>query len=236
MTEKARALPYAARRGKAILNSRGFAVDYAKQLLGLSQKWQGNIFLLTDFDASGLLIALKVGDQIPRIGIDLKMIERLGLSRRKLEEKYDKTDGEAPKRHLMALPEEMQSQVRDKRIEIDAVLAAIGPEEFWNYIEKSILERAPTRNLNRSIDLDIQLPSEIAESINVITSFIELVGSGKRKGLMHELDEWREGFVNVEEKEEELQSQIFEEINKNDIVQELAKQLKSLSEKISKNS
>lgn len=221
--------PYAARRGIALLNSRGFATDYAKQLLDLSQKWKGNIFLLTDFDASGLLIASKVlGGQIPRIGVDLKMIEKLGLSRGDLEEKYDKKDSKAPTKHLMGLPEEMQGEVKDKRVEIDAVLAAVGPERFWNYIEKSILEMAPTRNMNRSVDSTIQLPSEIAESINAITGFIQSAGSEKQNEFRRILDDWKEGFADVGEIEKGVQYQICEEIRKNDSVQELAKQLKSL--------
>jgi DNA topoisomerase VI subunit B len=229
--------PYAARRGIALLNSRGFATDYAKQLLELSQKWKGNIFLLTDFDASGLLIASKVlGGQIPRIGVDLKMIEKLELSRRDLEEKYDTKDSKAPTKHLMGLPEEMQAEVKDTRVEIDAVLAAVGPEKFWNYIEQTILEMAPTRNMNRSVDLTIQLPSEVAESINAITGFIQSAGSEKRNELRQKLHDWKEGFVNVDDKEKELQSQIAEEIRENNSVQELARQLKSLSEKIPKSS
>jgi len=224
--------PYAARRGIALLNSRGFATDYAKQLLELSQKWKGNLFLLTDFDASGLLIASKVLEgKIPRIGVDLKMIKELGLSRRDLEEKYD-----APKKHLMGLPKEMQVEVKEKRIEIDAVLAAIGPEKFWNYIERSIIEIAPTRDMNRSVEVSIQFPSEIAESINAINEFIQFLGSEKQNEFRRMLSDWNEGFVNVDDKEKELQSQIVEEIRKNDDVQDLAKQLKSLSAKIPKNS
>jgi len=222
--------PFAFRRGIALLNSRGFATDYAKQLLELSRKWKGNLFLLTDFDASGLLIASKVLEgKIPRIGVDLKMVKELGLSRRDLEEKYD-----APKKHLMGLPKEMQVEVKDTRVEIDAVLAAIGPEKFWNYIEQTILEIAPTRDMNRSVDLNIQFPSEIAESINAINEFIQFLGSEKQNEFRRMLSDWNEGFVNVDVKEKELQSQIVEEIRKNYTVQDLAKQLKSLSAKIPK--
>jgi len=95
--------PYANRRGVALVNSRGFATEYAKQLLDLSEMLQGNLFLLTDYDASGLLIAEKLKD-ILRLGVDPRMISRLGLSR--------------------------------KRIEIDAILAAVGPEKLWNYLEE----------------------------------------------------------------------------------------------------
>jgi DNA topoisomerase VI subunit B/5S rRNA maturation endonuclease (ribonuclease M5) len=224
--------PFAVRRGIALLNSRGFATDYAKQLLKLSQKWKGNLFLLTDFDASGLLIASKVLEgKIPRIGVDLKMVKKLELSRRDLEEKYD-----APKKHLMGLPQEMQAEVKDTRIEIDAVLAAIRPEKFWNYIEQSILEIAPTRDMNRSVDLNIQFPSEIAESINAIKEFIQFLGSEKQGELRQMLSDWNEGFVDVDDKEKEFQSQIVEEIRKNGTVQDLAKQLKCLSAIIPKNS
>ena len=71
--------------GIALLNSRGFLVDYAVKLSELSG---GNIAILTDFDDSGLLMAKKV-PSIPRIGIDTETLRYFHLRRQDLEEPYD---------------------------------------------------------------------------------------------------------------------------------------------------
>lgn len=44
------------KKGIALLNSRGSTTDYAEQLLDLPSVSQGNLFLLTNYDASGLLV------------------------------------------------------------------------------------------------------------------------------------------------------------------------------------
>jgi len=227
--------PYASRRGIALLNSRGFATDYAQQLLKLSKILQGNLFLFTDYDVSGLLIAQKLLT-IPRLGVDPQMISRLSLSRRYLEEKYDTKDGMAPKKHLKALPLHLQEEVREKRIEIDAVLAAVGPERLWNYLEEKMLGLAPQRDLTRSIDLAIPLPPDISTPLAKITKYVGSVGAPKREEIKEELKRWKEGFVDVEEVEERVQSDVIEEIRKNEQVQELAKQLNELADSIVKNS
>lgn len=230
--------PHANRRGVALVNSRGFATEYAKQLLDLSSMLEGNLFLLTDHDASGLLIAQKLSD-IPRIGIDPETISRLGLSRRDLEERYDTKDGNAPKKHLKALPPELQDEVKEKRIEIDAVLAAVGPEKLWNYLEKKMLELAPQRDMTRSVDLSIPLPTEISTPITKITEFVKSVGSPKLEKIKVKLENWKEGLVDVEHMEKQIQSDIIEEISKNKEIEELAVQLNelavSITKKLSKN-
>lgn len=215
--------PYADKRGVALVNSRGFVVEYAKQLLNLSKVLQANLFTLTDYDASGLVIAQKL-PTIPRLGVDLGMISELGLNRRDLEEEY-----EAPKRHLKSLPLELQEEVRKRRIEIDAILTAVGPEKLWNCLENRILRLAPQRDLTRSIDLTIKIPPEISNPIKMITEFVESIGTSKREEIKQKLRAWS-GFADVEEKEIEIQSEIIKEIRKDERVQELAEQLSKLAD------
>lgn len=222
--------PYANRKGVALLNSRGFATEYAQQLLKLSNTLRSNLFLLTDYDASGLLIAQKLPG-IPRLGVDPQMISKFGLKRQDLEEKY-----KAPKKHLMALPPEFQEGVRENRIEIDAVLATIGPEKLWNYLEAKMLKLAPQRDLTRSVDLSIKLPSEILNPLAKIREFIISVGAPKQKDVGMKLRNWKRGFLDVEKVERAFQSKIIKILRKDEKIQELGKQLNKLANSISKNS
>jgi DNA topoisomerase VI subunit B len=217
-------------KGVALINSRGFASDYAKQLLQIARRTKGHIWLITDLDDSGLVMFQNtLKGEIPRLGVDSQMLDALKINREAVEEKYKPSD-----KHFKSLPLGMQEQVKHTRVEIDAVLAAVGPENFWNYIQQQIQTLAPTRDLNRSIDLTVRLPSEIAEHISIITGFIQSIASLKQKEIRESLKEWKGGLVDVEEKEEEFHSLMCNEMLKNTQVQEVAKQLKGLTEKIPK--
>jgi len=71
--------PYASRRGWALLNSRGFIVDYVEKVIELSKRMRGNLYFFSDFDLSGLYMWCKLREKtkIPRIGVDPFMAERL---------------------------------------------------------------------------------------------------------------------------------------------------------------
>ncbi len=63
--------PFADEKGIAILNTRGFLTEYAKELSELAEEEECNIAILTDFDSSGLLIST-VLPNAHRIGIDFR--------------------------------------------------------------------------------------------------------------------------------------------------------------------
>lgn len=229
--------PYAGKRGIALLNSRGFATHYAQQLLKLSKTLKGNLFILTDFDASGLLIGEKtLKGVIPRLGVDLEMVSKLNLSRGDLEEIYDTKDGKAPKNHLKDLPPQIQKEVRDKRIEIDAVLVAVGPEKLWNYLEEGMLNIAPQRDLTRSAQLTIPLPLEISRSMIKIREFIQTVVGPTQKDIKARMANWRQGFADIEKIEKSFQTRMLRVMRSDERIQELAQQIKKLADSISKNS
>ena len=112
--------------GIALLNTRGFLTEYADILQDKAEKEGCNIAILTDFDASGLVMACKVPNAY-RIGIDFDTLDYFELEIENVEEKY-----EAPTKHLDALKEggeyygeyskEMIDYVEDKRIEINSVI------------------------------------------------------------------------------------------------------------------
>ena len=157
------------------------------------------------------------------------MISRLNLNRNDVEEKYV-----APKRHLKPLPSHLQKEVDKKRIEIDSVLNAIGPEKLWKYLEEKMLELAPERDLTRSIDLIIPLPSEISKPLMRITGFIRSVGSPTQKEHKAKLEIWRRPFIDIEKAEKSFQSKVLKVIRRDERIQQLAEQLNRIADEISK--
>jgi hypothetical protein len=79
--------PYADINGIALLNTRGFLTEYASILSKEAEKHGCNVAILTDFDASGLLIA-KTVPSVYRIGIDFETLEYLSIDPGIVEERY----------------------------------------------------------------------------------------------------------------------------------------------------
>ena len=76
---------FANKLGIALLNVRGFVVEYAEMLSQLCKKNGANVAILTDFDIDGLKIARTLSD-IYRIGIDFDTLEYFKL--KEVQEEY----------------------------------------------------------------------------------------------------------------------------------------------------
>lgn len=196
--------PYADRKGVALLTSRGFLVEYAKDLINLMEEGRANIYLLTDYDASGISISSKVPG-IPRVGVGIDTCDGLGLKLREVIEIYRST-----KEHLSDVPEENREFLSRYRVEIDSILAAAGTERLWSYLEKKMKELAPLRDLARSLDLTAKLPEEFQEKLNEISSTLTSYSDPYRNYIREKLASWPHGFVEIDEKEAEIQRQLTE--------------------------
>ena len=214
--------PYARDRGVALVNSRGFIVEYADDLMKLSQQGNANIFQLTDYDASGLLISQNAAD-IPRIGVDPDTLDSLGLWIGDVSEMY-----KPPKKHMKARPPELRKRVQEERIEIDSVLAEVGPERLWAHLEDRMTELAPRRDLTRSLDLSIILPGMITEPLGWLTRSLKALGEPRRSVLQLGLQAWSGGFQDISKMEDEIQAEITASIAKDQRTQELAAALEEL--------
>ena len=214
--------PYAQDRGVALVNSRGFIVEYADDLMKLSEQGNANIFQLTDYDASGLLISQNAAD-IPRIGVDPDTLDSLGLWIGDVSERYN-----PPKKHMKALPPELRKRVQEERIEIDSVLAEVGPERLWAHLEDRMTELAPRRDLTRSLDLSINLPGMINEPLGWLTRSLKALGEPRRSVLQLGLQAWSGGFQDIFKIEDEIQAEITASIAKDQRTQELAAALEEL--------
>ena len=143
--------------GIALLNTRGFLVEYASILSEKSEKEGCNIAILTDFDASGLVLAAKAPNAY-RIGIDFETLDDLGLNVEEVEESYRpgthlnplKDDGE----YSDVYPSEWIDYVEGKRIEINSVVTALDDNaRFWEWIIDKLREHFVNRDYNRATEV-----------------------------------------------------------------------------------
>lgn len=144
--------PFAERYGIAILNTRGFLTDYAKDLSELSE----HVTIITDLDDSGLVLANKVPD-VPRIGIDLETLQHFELEREKVEEEYSPGDHYKNLLNLSKMGEldseidDLLKEIENTRIEIDSILVEVGNEKFWEFILEKLEDLWENRNYRRAI-------------------------------------------------------------------------------------
>lgn len=164
--------PFADEKGIALLNTRGFLTEYASILSEKANKKGCNIAILTDFDASGLLIANNIPD-VYRIGIDFDTIRYFNLRPSQVEEKYNpKQNHLKPLQNLDAYDidgdvYETVEYVSEKRIEIDSVLAAVNDNAaFWEFILSKLEDKFPTRDYNRAIDIPKYVMPSCLELLN----------------------------------------------------------------------
>lgn len=182
---------FANKKGIALLNTRGFAVEYASKLAKLADERGCNISILVDFDVSGLLIFMKLRKIIPnikRIGVDFKTLEDLKLDVKDVEEEY-----EAPEKHLKpleaALRNALEEESRDcgeedkaieyswiisqleylktKRIEINSITKELDDNSaFWDWIVEELRGLFPYRDFNRSVDIPVYVVPEPLQELN----------------------------------------------------------------------
>ena len=136
---------YADKYGIALVNTTGYFTEYGKKLMRAAESTGGHVIIITDYDMNGLHIASKARG-IPRIGIDEETLDYFGLTK-------------APP---LTLSYEPNLKIRDflsnyenvidrkflehSRVEIDAVLAAVGSERFWEYIIHKLKTLFPNRD------------------------------------------------------------------------------------------
>ena len=217
--------PFADEKGIALLNTRGFLTEYASILSEESSKNGCNIAILTDLDASGLLIANTIPD-IFRIGIDFDMLDYFVLDPSIVEEKYNPMSNHLkPLKALVArsshdhnlLPENILGlfdkltdydnglskkveYVSSKRIEIDSVMAAINDNaKFWEFILSKLQERFPTRNYNRAINVPEYVMPTTIESLNKMVREKGIAVSEKVRLKLKEEFSNTKGFLDVKQ-------------------------------------
>jgi ATP-dependent Lon protease len=133
------------------------------------------------------------------------------------------------------------------KVEIDAVLAKAGSQEFWEYLMKSIEKEYPRRDYTRVIYnyRDAPIPHVVGFPIPAIVGLVqtqirniadEITKEVRNK--MHEQLKEQEGFLIVQDKENEIRKELGDIVNNdqqiNDISEVLSETSKSIEEEITK--
>ncbi len=226
--------PLAAKAGIALIDTKGYVVQYAKKLSDRAQKYGGHIAMITDFDSDGLLMSVNVHDYVDRgiyrIGIDFETIDELKqmypelseeLSRQSLQERYTPGNSFKKLKHLHTWNKEEYTLYRKSqefiwqfRIEIDSVQRAVGYRKLWAFIIKKLEERFPERNYNRVIHLPETVFLDIYLQLgNLLTEKVKPELDILKEEIRETLGEFRGFLDNVSDNEETLKRYFKQEIN-----------------------
>jgi hypothetical protein len=225
--------PFAYKRGIALLNTRGFLTEYASMLSELSAKHGCNVAILSDFDVSGLYLAEKIPNGVYRIGIDFDTNEYFGLGVEDVAESY-----EANNNHLKPLLEIARSNtslydklqfLKHKRIEIDSIIAKVGSERFWKFVEQRLGERFPTRNYNRALEVpEFVYPDILRDILEKLEKRLKASIAAERQKIINELSNVSGFCHNLKQKEEEIGSRLKHKIADDEIIKPLIEKMKKL--------
>ncbi len=210
------------RLGFAILFTRGFATKYVRDLSELTENG-GNVLVLSDYDASGILLASKVN--APRIGIDPDTLHQFRLDRESVEEEYD------PGNHLAGIKDFVSQKefeyLRNKRIEINSIKMSVGTKRFQDWIIQRLGKLYPSRDYTRAIKLEVVLPDELKTQFDSITTKIEDYQKDKRHEIADNLTDV-EGFLEVPKEREDANKNLKKVITDDSQYQEFIKKFNEL--------
>jgi hypothetical protein len=155
------------------------------------------------------------------IGVDEETIEYFGLNRDSLT--ADATNTKLIKTVEKKVEDDERFKnvdiefLKDKRIEIDAILAQVGDERFWEYIMSRLKEIFPTRNYNRAISLPERYSKEKSDLLpkatkKLVRYIMDLTEDGTEetetaiKTSLEKVD----GFLDVQEQKKKNMKQLTE--------------------------
>jgi hypothetical protein len=251
--------PHASKVGVALVNSKGHLAEYAKDLAELAEHEGAKIAILTDYDIPGLHIASKLPNAF-WVGVDEDMLEHFGITHEdqdnvipydpatglgddeikediESDERfgYPNVDIEWLKQHTIEQYQGKKYKTPGHKVEIDAVLAKAGTEDFWNYLMDKMEKHFTIMDLTRAIHTYNYVPKSGALENFVIPPVVHQLASylnnryreltkERREEMRKELEEHKDGFVIVEDKDQELRKEL------NDIVykDQQAKDIESL--------
>jgi hypothetical protein len=209
--------PFAEEIGVGVVHSRGFFVDYAHELSVLAGFKGAKLFTVTDFDVSGLLMAIRMQfvreNPARRIGIDFQTLEELGIRRQDVEEPYDgegtvhysplkngMIDFESGKRGMIAkfkVEREVLDYVSHHRIEINSVKTAVGNEEFWEWLKGRMEKLDPIYDYTRALDISQHVdPHQYYDFTTKLDNYLDKVSEAENERLRKKYKSIK-GFVEV---------------------------------------
>jgi len=201
---------YADKYGIAMVNTRGYLTEYGKDLMISAKSSGANVVIMTDYDLTGINIASHSPKDMPWIGVDDTTLEYFSLSRESLTAEATNTriiDNVRKKVDADGRFKNVDIEfLKEQRIEIDAILAQVGDERFWEYIMFNLKRSYPNRNYNRANSLPERyskekfdlLPQATKKLIRYIMDLIEDGTKQTESDIMRE-QENVDGFVDIKQ-------------------------------------
>jgi len=226
--------PHATDYGVAIVNSRGFATHYIRYLFEEASKTgtqpTANLFTLTDYDDSGIAMAKKIPNAI-RIGLDQQMLDVLKIKKDDVAEDYTKQPEKRP--HFNQLTEEEKKQVKDKRVELDSLMAYATPQQIWAYLKDKMSELQRVRDLTRSMQIcEPPIPGETKECLESIQKRIQVLGASMLEAEKSRYSERAQPIQNVRKIEEDIMSRVESKLREEQEVKSITAKLKQITERL----
>jgi|SRR5215216_3600370 len=234
---------YADKYGLALVNSHGHLVEYAKGLADAADASGAHVAIITDYDIPGVLIASEAAGMI-WLGVNEDMLTYFGMSKQNklIVVPYNpKKDRIKPQdfRDLVGSDDRFSDVVdinflNKNKIELDAVLAAVGSERLWGYLMNKLKESYPTRDYTRVISSRPSLLDHYAQTIKNFNQYIHnhvdsLIAKESEK-IESELKEV-EGFIDVKEKRQEIDKQLAKQIENNEHLTGIASMIEEMAKK-----
>lgn len=235
---------YADKYGIALVNSHGHLSEYAKDLAHAAKASGAHVAIITDYDIPALVIASKL-EGCPWLGVNEEMLTYFGLSKadKNIVVPYTpgkKAIGDENLADLIKNDDKFSGGVVDveflehNKIEVDAVLATVGSERLWEYLMGKMGKAYPKRDYNRVIESKPSLSHIYPEAIQNFTKYIEdhvnSIISKESETIESELKEI-EGFIEVEEKKEDIEDRLGKIIDENQHLKDIASKIEELTKK-----
>lgn len=246
---------WADKYGIALLNSRGHLTDYGKDLMDAARRLGALVVIMVDYDLPGIKIASETPIDMPWIGVNFATLEYFHLTKEEVSipvesNQYEKyvtelvEDGRHPTNAKNDNAGVFDNRFEDvdlrflkyRRIEIDAILAQVGGERFFEFIMYKLKELSPTRDYNRTITISTELlnkdnfgllPDPVKRFLILIQNVTDTVTNEIKETIRTELSEV-EGFLEVSEKEKEIADRLAKIISENENMKVIASECEGL--------
>lgn len=115
------------------------------------------------------------------------------------------------------------------RIEIDSVLADVGAERLWRYLQDTLASQFPRRNYNRAVEIPSYTePGAIGDFTRLLASKQAQAVAGLNSQMSRDLEDV-EGFLEIEKIEEAIQTRQLAEIKTNPTLKQVMSKLQDLA-------
>jgi hypothetical protein len=223
---------YADKHGIALVDTEGFFTDYGRDLVEAAEESGANTAVVSDYDASGIKLAHDAGD-IPRLGVDQDMLDYFGLDRESTTLSIPVTaEIDLMTRIKDLVSADVFEYLGRRKVEIDAVIAVVGSERFWEYLIKKLEEHYPTRDYTRvmsaSPGLSDYYPASLKDIENCILHYVDAIVAKKQEEVETELEEYEGIIDDIVEKRKEIEKEQGAILEEDENLKELNKKFAEL--------